>query len=70
MKYIYKEYIKYYENYKEKEILIMSAAGFDNHEIAEHLGYGTNKIVATRLGQISEKVRNKFQSSIARKHGQ
>ena len=55
---------------KEKEILIMSAAGFDNHEIAVHFGYRTNKIVATRLGQISEKVKNKFQSSIAGKHGQ
>ena len=42
---------------KEKEISIMSVAGFDNHDIAEHLGYGTNKIVATRLGQISNKVK-------------
>jgi DNA-directed RNA polymerase specialized sigma24 family protein len=41
---------------KEKEILILSAAGFDNHEIAMHLGYATNKIVATRLGQIVKKV--------------
>jgi DNA-directed RNA polymerase specialized sigma24 family protein len=43
-------------NQKEKEILILSAAGYDNHEIAMYLNYRTNKIVATRLGQIAEKV--------------
>ena len=43
-------------NQKEKEILILSAAGFDNHEIAMYLNYRTNKIVATRLAQISKKV--------------
>lgn len=43
---------------KEREILIMAAAGYDNHEIANHLGYRTNKIVATRIQQIREKVRN------------
>jgi len=43
-------------NQKEKEILILSAAGFDNHEIALYLNYRTNKIVATRLAQISKKV--------------
>ncbi len=42
---------------KEKEILILSAAGFENNEIAMHLGYGSNKIVATRLGQITKKVK-------------
>ncbi len=42
---------------KEKEILILSAAGFENDEIAMHLGYGSNKIVATRLGQITKKVK-------------
>jgi DNA-binding NarL/FixJ family response regulator len=42
---------------KEKEILILSTAGFENNEIAEHLGYATNKIVATRLGQITKKVK-------------
>jgi DNA-directed RNA polymerase specialized sigma24 family protein len=45
-------------NLKEKEILILSAAGYDNHDIAMHLGYRTNKIVATRLGQIEQKVKN------------
>jgi DNA-directed RNA polymerase specialized sigma24 family protein len=43
-------------NEKEKEILILSVAGYDNHEIAMHLGYGSNKIVATRLAQIVKKV--------------
>jgi DNA-directed RNA polymerase specialized sigma24 family protein len=43
-------------NQKEKEILILSAAGYDNHDIAMYLNYRTNKIVATRLGQIAEKV--------------
>jgi DNA-directed RNA polymerase specialized sigma24 family protein len=43
-------------NQREKEILILSVAGYDNHEIAMHLGYKTNKIVATRLAQISKKV--------------
>jgi DNA-directed RNA polymerase specialized sigma24 family protein len=47
-------------NQKEKEILILSAAGYDNHEIALYLDYRTNKIVATRLGQIAEKVREKL----------
>ena len=42
---------------KEKEILILSAAGYENDEIAMHLGYGSNKIVATRLGQITKKVK-------------
>lgn len=44
-------------NNKEKEILILAAAGFDNHEIAMHLGYATNKVVATRIKQISQKVK-------------
>jgi len=43
---------------KEREILIMAAAGYDNHDIALYLNYRTNKIVATRLQQIREKVRN------------
>jgi DNA-directed RNA polymerase specialized sigma24 family protein len=45
-------------NQKEKEILILSASGFDNHDIAMYLGYGSNKIVATRLGQITKKVKD------------
>ncbi len=43
---------------KEREILIMAAAGYDNYDIAMYLNYRTNKIVATRLQQIREKVRN------------
>ncbi len=46
---------------KEKEILILSAAGYDNHEIAMYLNYRTNKIVATRLRQIAKKVREKLE---------
>jgi len=49
---------------REREILIMSAAGYDNHEIAMHLGFRTNKIVATRLGQISQKVRDELSKTI------
>jgi DNA-directed RNA polymerase specialized sigma24 family protein len=44
-------------NLKEKEILILAAAGYDNHAIAMHLDYANNKIVATRLGQIEQKVK-------------
>ena len=44
-------------NQKEKEILILSAAGYDNHDIAMYLDYGSNKIVATRIKQIENKVR-------------
>lgn len=47
-------------NQKEKEILILSAAGYDNHEIAMHLNYGSNKIVATRLAQIKVKIHNEI----------
>jgi DNA-binding NarL/FixJ family response regulator len=46
---------------KEKEILIMHAAGFDNHQIANYLNYGSNKIVATRLAQIKEKVKTEVE---------
>jgi len=49
---------------REREILIMSAAGYDNHEIAMHLGFRTNKIVATRLSQISQKVRDELSKTI------
>ena len=45
---------------KEKEILIMHAAGFDNHQIANYLNFKSNKIVATRLAQISQKVKAKL----------
>lgn len=46
---------------KEKEILILAAAGFDNHQIANYLNFKTNKIVATRLGQIQQKVKTKVE---------
>jgi DNA-directed RNA polymerase specialized sigma24 family protein len=48
-------------NQKEKEILILSAAGYDNHDIGMHLGYGSNKIVATRIKQIENKVRTSIE---------
>jgi hypothetical protein len=48
-------------NQKEKEILILSAAGYDNHDIAMYLGYGTNKIVATRIKQIENKARKSLE---------
>jgi len=44
-------------NLKEKEILILAAAGYDNHAIAMHLEYKNNKIVATRIKQIEQKVK-------------
>jgi DNA-binding CsgD family transcriptional regulator len=46
---------------KEREVLIMAAAGYDNHEIANYLAYGSNKIVATRLKQIQLKVRTELE---------
>ena len=49
-------------NQKEKEILILSAAGYGNHEIATYLNYRTNKIVATRLAQIADKVRKSVEA--------
>ena len=44
---------------KEQEILVMSVAGFDNERIARHLHYGSGRIVATRLGQIKKKVKDR-----------
>jgi DNA-directed RNA polymerase specialized sigma24 family protein len=49
---------------KEREVLIMAAAGYDNHEIATHLAYGSNKIVATRLKQIQLKVRTELERTM------
>lgn len=41
---------------RERELLVMAAAGFDNHEIAREMGYASNKIVATRIQQVGAKV--------------
>ena len=49
---------------KEREVLIMAAAGYDNHEIANYLVYGSNKIVATRLKQIQLKVRTELERTM------
>ena len=57
-------------NDKEKEILILSAAGFDNHQIALYANYKTNKIVATRLAQIVEKIRKSVESVTRTNHSQ
>ena len=45
-------------NEKERELLMLATVGFDNHEISKILGYKSNKIVATRLRQITQKVRD------------
>ena len=57
-------------NDKEKEILILSAAGFDNHQIAIYANYKNNKIVATRLAQIAKKVRKSVESVTRANHSQ
>lgn len=41
---------------REKEILLLSAAGVENQVIAQDLGYASGRVVATRLGQIKKKV--------------
>ena len=48
-------------NEKEKELLILAAAGFDNHQIAIYANYKNNKIVATRLAQIAQKVKTEVE---------
>ncbi|CAN2188551.1 RpoE DNA-directed RNA polymerase specialized sigma subunit, sigma24 homolog [Candidatus Nanopelagicaceae bacterium] len=55
-------------NEKEKELLILAAAGFDNHQIAVYAGYRTNKIVATRIAQIALKVRTEVEKISSSKH--
>ena len=55
-------------NEKEKELLILAAAGFDNHQIAEYAGYRTNKIVATRLAQIALKVQTEVEKISSSNH--
>jgi DNA-directed RNA polymerase specialized sigma24 family protein len=48
-------------NEKEKELLILAAAGFDNHQIAIYANYKNNKIVTTRLAQIAKKVKTEVE---------
>lgn len=45
---------------KEQQLLVLSAGGMDNHEIAVELGYANNKIVATRIKQVAAKLRVAF----------
>ena len=53
---------------KEKELLIMFAAGFDNHQIADYGGYANNKVVATRIAQVMKKVKTAFDGAAAKRH--
>lgn len=53
-------------NDREKEILIMAAAGYDNEAIAMYLDYASNKVVATRLKQISTKVKKAIEAAASR----
>ena len=55
---------------KEKELLIMFAAGFDNHQIADYGGYASNKVVATRIAQVIKKVQIKFEEVSSTHHSQ
>lgn len=41
---------------QEQKILAMYSLGFDNHTIANELNFASNKVVATRLGQIRRKL--------------
>jgi RNA polymerase sigma factor (sigma-70 family) len=41
---------------QEQKILAMYSLGFDNHTIADELNFASNKVVATRLGQIRRKL--------------
>ena len=47
---------------KEKELLILAAAGYENNQIAIYADYKNGKVVATRLKQIYEKVRKALQT--------
>ena len=42
---------------REKELLILAAAGYSNAQIAIYLEYKTGKVVATRIKQINEKLK-------------
>ena len=48
-------------NEKDQRLLILDAAGFKTSEIADELGYANAKVVATRLKQ----VRNRLKEEIA-----
>jgi len=42
---------------KQKEMLVLDAAGFTTAEIAEELGYASAKVVATRIKQIRQEIK-------------
>jgi RNA polymerase sigma factor (sigma-70 family) len=47
---------------KEQRLLILDSAGFKTSEIAEELGYASAKVVATRLKQIRNRLKDKISS--------
>lgn len=47
---------------KEQRLLILDAAGFKTSEIAEELGYASAKVVATRLKQIRNRLKDEISS--------
>lgn len=48
-------------NAKEQQLLSLLAVGCENHEIADVMGFANGRVVATRLGQIRNKVKNLIQ---------
>jgi RNA polymerase sigma factor (sigma-70 family) len=45
---------------KEQQILVLSAGGWSNGEIAEEMGYAGQRAVSARLGKIQTKLQSKF----------
>lgn len=45
---------------KEQELLILYGAGFSTAEIAEEMGYKSARVVATRLQQVQQSLRNLY----------
>lgn len=51
---------------KEQRLLILDAAGFKTSEIAEELGYASAKVVATRLKQVRNRLKDEIASQGSR----
>jgi RNA polymerase sigma factor (sigma-70 family) len=47
---------------KQKEMLILDAAGFSTAEIAEELGYASAKVVATRIKQVRQEIKKSLKA--------
>ncbi|NCX01232.1 MAG: hypothetical protein EBW75_06510 [Actinobacteria bacterium] len=45
---------------KDQRLLILDAAGFKTKEIAEELGYANAKVVATRLKQVRQRLKERL----------